>query len=182
MCPRARRSAMTDPWKPQGPNARRGRGFSAAGRLVQDRIARAGESRGFSMTRLLTHWPDVVGADMARLCEPLKVGYAQKGALGATLTLLVRGPAGPIVQAQSETIRARVNACYGYNAISRIRLTQSAGSPGFAEAQAGFAAAPARPPVASPEVEAATAEVADPALRAALSGLGARIQSRKSKG
>lgn len=161
---------------------RRSRGFTSAASLVQGRVNQAGESRGFAVTRLLTHWTEVVGEDLARICEPVKVGYAPKGGFGATLTLLVRGPAGPIVQAQTEIIRARVNACYGYNAISRLRLTQSAVAPGFAEAQAGFASKPKAPPRPTAEVEAATQDITDPALRDALAGLGARIHIKSSKG
>ncbi|WP_138465289.1 DUF721 domain-containing protein [Poseidonocella sp. HB161398] len=172
---------MSDARKSKSPMQRRGRGFASAGSLVQTRISKAGESRGFAMTRLLTHWTEVVGEDMARMCEPVKVGYARKGGLGATLTILVRGAAGPIIQAQSEVIRARVNACYGYNAIARIALTQTAGHGGFAEAQAGFAAAPPPPPAPTPEIEAQTRDVADQALRDALAGLGARINARKHK-
>lgn len=160
----------------------RSRGFTSAGSLVQGRVNKAGESRGFAISRLLTHWTEVVGPDIARLCEPVKVGYAPKGGFGATLTLLVKGAAGPLVQAQSETIRARVNACYGYNAISKIRMTQSAAAPGFAETQAGYTAKPKAPPVPDAEVTRATQDVTDPDLRAALAGLGARIKARPTKG
>ncbi|WP_172328606.1 DUF721 domain-containing protein [Mangrovicoccus sp. HB161399] len=173
---------MSDAWKSRSPKTRRGYGFASAGSLVQTRIAKAGESRGFAMTRLLTHWTEVVGEDLARMCEPVKVGYARKGGFGATLTILVRGAAGPIIQAQSEVIRARVNACYGYNAIARIALTQTSGHGGFAEAQAGFRAAPPAPPMPTPEIEAQTESVSDPGLREALAGLGARIHARKHKG
>lgn len=177
------KSKSSGPKPTPKPKARpRGRGFASAGSLVQGRINRVSEGRGFSVTRLLTHWSDVVGPEMARLCEPVKVGFAPKGGFGATLTLLVRGPAGPIVQAQSEVIRSRVNACYGYNAISRIRMTQSAAAPGFAEPAGAFAAQPPSPPRPTPEVEETTRDVSDPQLRAALAGLGARIQSRQRKG
>lgn len=175
---------MSNTSRPKKPSYRRSRGFTSAASLVQTRVNKAGESRGFAMTRLLTHWTEVVGDDLARLCEPIKVGYAQKGGFGATLTILVRGPAGPIVQAQSEVIRSRVNACYGYNAISRIRMTQSAAAPGFADPKTGFAhkAQPKPDPIATPEIEAATCDITDPDLRAALSGLGARIHTKTFKG
>ncbi|MBE3638769.1 DUF721 domain-containing protein [Mangrovicoccus algicola] len=173
---------MADAWQSRTYKSRRGRGFASAGSLVQTRVSKAGESRGFAMTRLLTHWTEVVGEDLARMCEPVKVGFARKGGLGATLTILVRGAAGPIIQAQSEVIRARVNACYGYNAIARIALTQTSGYGGFAEAQAAFRPAPAAPPVPTPEIEAQTQGVTDPGLRDALAGLGARIHARQNKG
>ena len=39
---------------------RRGRGFEPASGLLKDRIRAAGESRGFAVSRLLTHWAEVV--------------------------------------------------------------------------------------------------------------------------
>ena len=47
----------------------------------------------------------------------------------------------PMVEMQKEKLREKVNAVYGYAAISRILLTQTA-STGFAEGQAEFMAAP----------------------------------------
>ena len=150
---------------------------------MQPQIRKAGEARGFAVSRLLTHWPEVVGEDIARLCRPVKVGFGRAG-LGATLTLLARGAAGPILQAQLPAIRERVNACYGYHAIGQIRITQTA-SASFAEEAASFGhgAAPDDPRLPGKEAEdaaeAATDGVRDPALRAALAGLGARILAGK---
>ena len=39
--------------------------------------------------------------------------------------LLTNGANAPIVQAQSKEIIERVNGVYGYNAISRVRITQT---------------------------------------------------------
>ena len=161
---------------------RRAKGFAQAGGLVQAQIRKAGEARGFAVSRLLTHWAEVVGQDIAHLCRPVRINYG-KGAMGATLTLLARGAAGPILQAQLPDIRARVNACYGYNAVAQIRITQTAAE-GFAEPRAGWGGQPAFTPIPAPEQHAAAADladgVADPDLRAALAGLGARVLSRKT--
>ena len=74
--------------------------------------------------------------------------------VGATLTLLVKPTDAPMVQMQLPRIKDRVNACYGYNAISRITLTQTAAM-GFAEGQAQFTAAPrAAKPQPGPETRA----------------------------
>ena len=109
------------------PAARRMRGFEAASSLLRDRIRAAGERRGFAVTRLLTHWADIVGDDIARTTRPVKVGYTREG-LGATLTILAQGASAPMVEMQKDRIRSRVNACYGYNAISRVLLTQTSGA------------------------------------------------------
>jgi hypothetical protein len=119
---------------------RRLRGFEPAAGLVRDQIRGAGEKRGFAVSRLLTHWDEIVGPDLGRITRPAKVGWGREG-MGATLTLLVAPAAAPQVQMELPRIRDRVNATYGYAAIARIVLTQTAAS-GFAEGQTPFTAAP----------------------------------------
>ena len=159
----------------------RTRKFTRAAQLVASRVRTAGESRGFAVARLLTHWAEIAGPDLATHTRPVEVRYG-RGGLGATLTLLTTGARAPMVEMQKERLRERVNACYGYAAISAIRLTQTAPT-GFAEGQAEFAPAPPSAP-AGPDAatlaraEAAAARVADPGLRAALAALGANVLSR----
>ena len=176
------RGGMTQNRSGRGGSSPRGRGFALAGGLVQPQIRKASESRGFTVSRLVTHWAEVVGEDVARLCRPVKVAYGRTG-MGATLTLLARGAAGPMLQAQLPAIRDRVNACYGYTAISQIRLTQTSAT-GFAEGAVAYAPAPRADTASAPSEDAeraaraATEGVTDPDLRAALAGLGARILTR----
>ncbi|MFC7702893.1 DUF721 domain-containing protein [Plastorhodobacter daqingensis] len=164
---------------------RRMRGFEQTANLLRDRIRGAGEKRGFAVTRLLTHWPEIVGEDIARSTRPIRIGYGRDG-MGATLTLLALGPEAPMVQMQLPRIREKVNACYGYNAISRITLTQTAPS-GFAEGQAEFSAAPrsvgseAPDPAITARAAAAAGVVQDDGLRAALEALGRNILSRPKR-
>jgi len=101
------------------------RGFSRAATLMQSRIRTASEGRGFAQTRLLTHWSEIVGAEVAKTAQPVDVKYG-RGGMGATLTLLTTGAMAPMLEMQKEQIREKVNACYGYAAISRIRITQTA--------------------------------------------------------
>ncbi len=173
---------MSEEYRAAPKTSRRNRGFEAASRLLTERIRTAGEARGFAVSRLLTHWPEVVGEEIARLSRPVKVGYA-KGGFGATLTLLVEGAAAPIVDMSREKIREKVNACYGYNAISRVVLTQTAAT-GFAEGQAVFVAKPKATPAPSPEIRAearAAAEgCADDSLRSALEALTQNFLTRSA--
>ena len=140
-----------------------------------------------------THSPTVTGADVERMMgrllltvgsvtRPVKVGYGREG-MGATLTLLTTGPMAPMVEMQKERLRERVNAAYGYAAISRILLTQTAAT-GFAEGQAEFAPAPKAPPRPDPQVLAqaaeATSPVQDPDLRAALAAMAQNILTRRN--
>lgn len=163
------------------PPTRRLRGFEAASALVSDRIRTAGEARGFAVARLLTHWAEIAGEDLARITRPVKVGYARDG-FGATLTLLTTSAQAPMVQMQLPRLRERVNACYGYNAISRITLTQTAPA-GFAEGQTPFSPAPARTPAPDPailaEASATAAGVRDDGLRQALETITRNFLTRR---
>lgn len=160
---------------------RRMRGFEAAFGLMKEPVRRAGESRGFAVARLLTHWAEVVGEDLARATRPVKVGFGREG-FGATLTLLTTGAMAPMIEMQKEQIRTRVNAVYGYNAISRVHLTQTAPI-GFAEGQAEFAPAPKAAPAPDPLIRAAAervvAPISDPGLRSALEALAENILNRR---
>ncbi len=169
----------TDP-----PRARRMRGFEPAAGLLKEQMRAAGEARGFAVARLLTHWAEVVGDDIAAIAVPVKVGYG-RGGFGATLTLLTTGARAPLVEMQKTRIRERVNACYGYNAISKVAITQTAAT-GFADGQVAFTPAPTpTEPAPPPETVAAAAEAARPVqdagLRAALEALGQNILSRSAK-
>jgi len=166
----------------KAPPRRMARGFVQTGGILSQRIRKATEKRGFVETRLLTHWAEVVGETTAAICRPIKVRYGREG-FGATLTLLTNGANAPMLQASLPQIRERVNASYGYAAISHIRLTQTAET-GFAEAQAAFnAPAPARPapdPEKTAAMSARMSDVRNPVLRAALDALGQNILTHES--
>ena len=158
------------------------RGFTRTSSLLQKRVRRASESRGFSETRLLTHWPEIVGADIADIARPVNVSYGRQG-LGASLTVLTTGAQAPMLEMQKEKLREKVNAVYGYNAISRIRITQTAPT-GFAEGQASFDHRPQKTKPATPDpaslekAEQLAAPIGDSSLRSALEALGQNVLSK----
>lgn len=156
------------------------RGFEPAFGLMKDQVRIAGETRGFAVARLLTHWAEVVGTDLAAKTRPVKIGYG-KGGMGATLTLLVKATEAPMVQMALPQLKDRVNAVYGYNAVNHIHLTQTAAT-GFAEGQAEFVPAPRVAKAADPVVVAKAHEtaggIADPGLRTALEQLAQNILTR----
>lgn len=171
------------PVSPSKPT-RKARGFQAASSLLGSQIRKVGEARGFAVSRLLTHWAEIAGPEIAACARPVKIGYT-KGGFGATLTLLTTGAAAPMVQMQLPRLRERVNACYGYNAIARITITQTAPT-GFAEGQASFTPAP-KPPPQDPDpkvvttARAVTGDVADEGLRAALERLATNVLSKHER-
>ncbi|MEM6371815.1 MAG: DciA family protein [Pseudomonadota bacterium] len=162
------------------------KGFKRTASLLTGRIRAASESRGFAQSRLLTDWAEIAGTDVAAVSRPVEVSYG-RGGMGATLTLLTTGAQAPMLEMQKDQLRTKVNAVYGYNAIARIRITQTAAT-GFAEGQVAFThkpkdSAPADP---APETKAqacsVVAPVADDGLRAALERLGAHILTKEKQG
>ena len=177
--PRARKRAAD----PDAPPRRRMRGFEPAAALVAPDLRRAAEKRGFAVARLLTDWPEIVGPETAAHTRPVKVTHG-KG-MGATLTVLTDGAHAPLVQMQLPRLRERVNAVYGFNAISRIVITQTAAQ-GFAEGQAQFRPAPPPQPLTpAPEVVARAEEVAarfdDPKLADSMRRLALARASRDTR-
>jgi hypothetical protein len=167
------------PLPPPNPT-RRLRGFEPASGLVKDPIRAVGESRGFGVAKLLTGWAEIVGDELASCTKPVKVGYGREG-LGATLTILTVPAQAPMVQMELPRIKDRVNACYGYAAIARIAITQTA-TTGFADGQVDFVGKPAEKPRPDPAIQAAASETAkgvqDTTLRAALETLAQNVLSR----
>jgi hypothetical protein len=163
------------------PAQRRRRGFERASALLASHIRAPAERRGFAETRLLTHWESIVGAEIAAVAVPLRIGYGR--GFGGTLTLLTTGAHAPVLEMRATEIVERVNACYGYRAIARIQVTQIAPT-GFAEGQVAFRAqaeAPAPPAPDPARLAAATdglKDIEDAGLRAALDALARKVVSR----
>jgi hypothetical protein len=151
------------------------KGFVQAGGLLGTKLRTSAEKRGFVETRLLTRWVEIVGADTAAMTKPVSVSYAA-GGMGATLILLADGAFAPQLQMQLPTIKDRVNACYGYNAISRIKLTQTAAT-GFGEEPAVFVPKDAAP-IRDVEINSALSQIGDSDLRTALDQLGRNVLAR----
>ncbi|WP_120499971.1 DUF721 domain-containing protein [Roseovarius sp. EL26] len=159
-------------------------GFKRTSQLLQRPIRQASESRGFAVSRVLTHWAEIVGSEIATMGRPVEVSYGRQG-MGATLSVLTNGALAPLLEMQKEIIRERVNAVYGYNAIARVRVTQTAAS-GFSDGKVEFLhQAPAKKPPSEQAVKVArdkaselTLPVGDSTLREALEILGQNVLSK----
>ncbi len=162
--------------------------FTPASDLLRRTIREAGEARGFAATRLLTHWAEIVGEELAAIAAPVEIRHPRprKGREGppegAVLTVLALGAAALRLEMERERIRARVNACYGYAAVARLRIRQTTPD-GFAAARARREPATAQAPPPAPAavegaVEGAIGGVGDTTLRLALAALAANVLSR----
>ncbi|MBP9951178.1 MAG: DUF721 domain-containing protein [Cypionkella sp.] len=168
--------------QPMPDPSRRRRGFEPAAGLMKEQIRSASESRGFAVARLLTHWPEIAGAQLAPITRPVKIGYGREG-MGATLTLLTTSAHAPMVQMDLPRLKEKVNAVYGYNAIARILITQTAAT-GFAEGQAQFLPATPLQRQPDPQIVAEAARTAAPirddGLRKALEAMAQNVLTRNN--
>jgi len=165
---------------------RRGKPLHQAGGGLRKRLSDAAAKRGFAEPDVLVRWDEIVGADLAGHCRPVKITYGRSSpGLGATLLVHASGARATEIEHRAPQIVARVNAFYGYRAVSRLKVTQATGAAGrargFAEDAPTFAGKPGAtpPPPPDPEAEARAAALArdirHPGLRAALTRLGARV-------
>ncbi len=169
---------MKQPYRPKSRS-----GFSLASSLMQTQIRTASESRGFAVSRLLTHWSEIVGEATASVALPVSVTYGRDG-LGATLTVLTTGAQAPMVEMQKDQIRDKVNACYGYRAIAKVRITQTAPT-GFSEGRIDWGHAPKQPLAPDPVVQAQARTIAQGVesddLRLALQALAANVLAKQKR-
>ena len=154
--------------------------FKRTATVLQSRIRQVSEGRGFAQSRVLTHWLEIVGNDIAAITRPVEVSYG-RGGMGATLSILTTSAHAPMIEMQKEAIRAKVNAVYGYNAIARVRITQTAPI-GFSEGQAEFQVKTKAKPALNLEVqkqaEQTARTVTDQNLRRALEELGRNVLTK----
>ena len=158
---------------------RRGRGFTRAGGLIAPQMRSVAARRGFLQARLQALWPEIAGAEMARLCRPAKLVSA-RGPAGGLLTLEVAPALGPQVQMMLPQLRERIEAVLGPGSVGRIQLVPA--RQGFAEPPSTFVPAEAAaPPADLGAVAEALSSIGDDDLRRALETLARNVITRRAK-
>jgi hypothetical protein len=109
----------------------------SVGSFVPGLTRKSFEKYGFSTATLLTDWPVIAGADLASFTLPERLKWPRnveafedtkkdaRGRPGATLVLRVDGPRAIELQYQTSQIMERINAHFGYRAVSEIRFIQA---------------------------------------------------------
>jgi hypothetical protein len=159
--------------------------IKAVGSFLPSLTAQAFKKFGFSTAQLIMEWPAIVGRELAARCVPERLKWPPRpeaeadaeeveparGRRGATLVLRVDGARALDIDYQRQQILDRVNAYFGYRAVSELRLIQ---------APLPVSPQPERPrPVAAAaRAGSEVAGIADAALREALARLGSRLAAR----
>jgi len=140
-------------------------------KTIEDAFAR----QGFASTGIVTHWPEIVGAEIADHCEPMRMIWPRRvhedDPEPATLVLRVEGPMALEIQHASDVILQRVNRFFGWSAVGRLALRQA---PLSRRDRPKRSSEP--DPKAVAEVAETLSAVEDDELRAALARLGASIK------
>src|SRR3954470_15737139 len=87
--------------------------------FVRELDARFGQGAG----ALTARWREVVGPEIAKRTEPVKLTKGRNGG-PSSLEIRVAGPAAAIIQHQAHEILARVNLFLGPEAVQKLRIVQ----------------------------------------------------------
>jgi hypothetical protein len=142
--------------------------------LLNRCLGEAFARQGFASTDIVTHWPDIVGPEIAAHAEPVKLKWPRGGEDApepATLVLRVEGPVAIEIQHLSPVVVERVNRFFGWRAVERIALRQAP-----LVGRAKPRAKPGPPAEAVEKVAGDLGDIADEGLRGALARLGAAIK------
>ena len=147
----------------------------ALNKTIKELDARFGQGPG----ALAARWREIVGPEVAKRTEPVKLVKGRNGA-PSSLEIRVAGPSAAVIQHQAHDILARVNLFLGADAVQKLRIVQGPLRP-----QQAPTAAPrkrAAPLDAAKEAELAKglAEAPDGPLKDALAKLGRAVLRREN--
>jgi hypothetical protein len=93
------------------------------GRSLAPTMKALDERFGQGPGALAARWTEVVGAEIAKRTEPVKLSKGRNGG-PSSLEIRVAGPAAAIIQHQAHEILARVNVFLGADAVQKLRIVQ----------------------------------------------------------
>lgn len=145
------------------------------GKTVGDAFAR----QGFAAVEIVTHWQEIVGEDLARRSEPIKLAWPRRDDPDSVGVLQVRveGAYALEIQHLQPVIIERVNRYFGWRCVGRLAIRQ--GPVAFRRKRP-----PARREPSAAEIERARRSIGpfeDDALARSVARLGALIRERGKK-
>jgi hypothetical protein len=140
-------------------------------RMMPDVAGKALGKKGLGYGKLVTDWAAIVGPDLGKATQPLKLTFPRNERTDATLTIDVIPARAIEVQHMMPQLLERVNTVFGYRAVATIKMVQR--PPNRATSLANL-----RPlsPTEETDLTALTSLVPDGELRSALERLGRAVQ------
>ena len=171
---------MAEDKRGKSADKRKGSGLRPLADSLPRVTRRALGRQGFAQGGLLHDWPEVVGPDLAAICQPRKLSFPKRERrTEGTLTLRVAPGHALMLQHIEPQICERVNTYLGYAAVVRLRLQQGALPKPLQKK---------RPPPlvlgseAERRLKAKTEAIDDPELREALERLGRAVLGSPADG
>lgn len=130
--------------------------------------------RGLAAAKILTDWPQIVGAELARQSMPERLSRS-RGGHGGVLLIRVGGPLAVELQHLEPLVIEKINTYFGYRAVERLKLVHG---PVPAPVEVPAPAARTLDPAEEAEIDARLEAVGDNDLRAALARLGRAVAGR----
>jgi hypothetical protein len=92
------------------------------GRCVREAFSR----QGFAAVDIITHWEDIVGPELARRSEPLRLYWPRREDPDSIGTLAVRVEGAYAIELQhlAPVVIERVNRYFGWRCVGRIAIRQ----------------------------------------------------------
>ena len=145
------------------------------GKTVGDAFAR----QGFAAVEIVTHWEEIVGTELARRSEPVKLVWPRRDdpeSVG-NLQIRVEGAYALEIQNLQPVIIERVNLYFGWRCVGRLAIRQGPVGPRKKRP------APRKEPTPEEigQARAAIGEFKDEGLARSVARLGALIKSRGRK-
>jgi hypothetical protein len=147
----------------------RRRGQRAVADLLPDIGAAAFKRFGFVQSAIVSRWGEIVGTRYAEVSAPESIRFPTGKKSDGTLTLAVTGAHAPMMQHVAPAIIERVNQFFGYAAVAKVVIRQSA-----MPAPKPRAAPPSLKPVPA-ELGDSLRNIADPELHAVLTALAGAV-------
>jgi hypothetical protein len=150
------------------------------GEFVPGLMRPAFEKFGFPAAAILTDWAAIAGPELAAFTAPERLKWPRRAGSGdavedqggATLQLRVAGARALEVEYARERLIERINAAFGYRAVTAIRVIQ-------APIPRTEIRKPAAAPAAQAEHGALIADVPDDRLKTALARMSAGMKTRR---
>lgn len=153
----------------------RGGAARAVGELMPEIGRTAFRRFGFVQSSVVTRWPEIVGENHARFCQPEAIRFPPGEKSEGVLQLVVASAHAPQVAQVTPEIIERVNRFFGYRAVARVKLRQGQVKP--PEAQGPTTAAPSLRPIPL-ELGESLRDIGDPELRTVLESLARSLGNR----
>lgn len=145
-----------------------------AGRALNGLVKALDDKYGAGPAALQGRWKEIVGENLARRTEPVKIIKSRTGE-GGTLELRVDGPMATLIQHQAAEIMARLDLILGKGAVTKLRIVQGPVKAPAAAAKPGRRRKPPLDAATEASLESSLKDQPDGPLKAALLKLGREV-------